>query len=254
MQQGPGSAKSAAPLRVPLPQLPETEAAAGPNTVPAPDSEIASPTFPAAPDKLTAPKPAPVPKLPLPPATLPPVEPGQPGSGPGAPPVGAVRGDTDTGAAPMPPPDEAGAAPETETETENGSPATSPAPGRRQAENLNGSWEIRNVVNSTSVPGYRGLHLTYRIRLRQEGGRISGDGEKWAENDRRIPAAQRTPIHVSGEVVGREVRVRFTERGSHRISAGSFRWHLAPDGGSFSGTFASNAADSRGSSAAVRLP
>jgi hypothetical protein len=263
-QQVPGSAKSAnsagsgphaAPLphRLPtaspalVPQIPETEAAdAGPNA--APDSEIAGPAFPAAPNATTRPKPATAPNLPVPPAALPPVEPGLPV--PGTPPAGAAGAGIDS--VPVPPPDESGAA--AEPEAESGSPAASPAPRRRQGENLNGSWEIRNVVNSTSVAGYRGLRLTYRILLRQEGGRISGDGEKWAENDRRIPAAQRTPIHVSGEVVGREVRVRFTERGSRRVSAGSFRWRLAPDGGSFSGTFASNAADSRGSSAAVRLP
>ena len=119
---------------------------------------------------------------------------------------------------------------------------------------LSGSWEIQNVVSSTSYPAYRGLHLTYRIVLHQEGERISGDGEKWEENGRRIPAAQRTPIHLSGEVTGREVRVRFTENGDRRDSAGSFRWRLSADGTSFAGTFASSAAASRGVSAAVRLP
>ena len=214
-----------------IPEMEAPNAPSSPDVVvegpggPSPANPAAAPDLPGTPDS-----------LPLRPS--PPVAP----SPQGVPAPGADAGSV--------PPDEAGAA----TEPESESPAGSPAPRGRQGENLNGSWEIRNVVNSTSVPGYRGLRLTYRILLRQEGGRISGDGEKWAENDRRIPAAQRTPIHVSGEVVGREVRVRFTERGSRRVSAGSFRWRLSPDGGSFSGTFASNAADSRGSSAAVRLP
>jgi len=123
----------------------------------------------------------------------------------------------------------------------------------RPAGDLNGSWEIEDVVSSTSEPAYRELRLTYRIVLHQDGERVSGDGEKWAENGRRIPAAQRTPIHLSGEIEGREVRVRFTENGSRRDSAGSFRWRLSADGTSCAGTFASNAAGSRGVSAAVRL-
>ncbi|HEY6321962.1 MAG TPA: hypothetical protein VJA16_10425 [Thermoanaerobaculia bacterium] len=124
----------------------------------------------------------------------------------------------------------------------------------QRAGDLNGSWEIQNVVSATSDPADRGLHLTYRIVLHQDGERISGDGEKWEENGRRIPAPQRTPIHLSGDVMGREVRVRFTENGNRRDSAGSFRWRLSADGTSCAGTFASSAAGARGVSAAVRLP
>jgi hypothetical protein len=124
----------------------------------------------------------------------------------------------------------------------------------RRAGDLSGSWEIQDVVGSTTYPEYRGLRLTYRIVLHQDGERISGDGEKWAENGRRIPASQRTPIHLSGEMAGREVRVRFTESGKLRDSAGNFRWRLSADGTSFAGTFASGAAGARGVSAAVRLP
>jgi hypothetical protein len=138
-------------------------------------------------------------------------------------------------------------------------PSPAPAPVAdsmrpRRAGALNGSWEIQDVVSSTSDPAFRELRLTYRIVLRQDGERVSGDGEKWAENGRRIPAVQRTPIHLSGEVMGREVRVRFTESGSRRDSAGTFRWRLSVDGTSGAGTFASSAAGARGVSAAVRLP
>jgi hypothetical protein len=241
IQWSPGSSRStgssgprATAPRPPAPSpAPAAEAAApdaGPKATPEPAPEIGNPGIPDTPD-LNTPNPPGAPNL------------------PGAPAAGGDT-DTDTGAGdtPIPPPDETGAFRKPEN------PAAVSAPRARPAEDLNGSWEIRNVVNSTSYPGYRGLRLTYRIVLRQDGERIFGDGEKWAENDRRIPAAERTPIHVSGEVVGREVRVQFTERSSRRVSAGSFRWRLSPDGGSFSGTFASSAADSRGSSAAVRLP
>ena len=172
---------------------------------------------------------------------------GLPPEGPLARPPTPPEPDADT-APPPPPPEPSSAFP----------PIAHPAiPGSMRpprAGDLNGSWEIQNVISFTSYPAYRGLRLTYRIVLHQDGERISGDGEKWAENGRRIPAAQRTPIHLSGEMAGREVRVRFTESGTRRDSAGSFRWRLSADGAGFAGTFASSAAAARGVSAAVRLP
>jgi hypothetical protein len=181
-----------------------------------------------------------------------------PPGGRGAGPTSPVEADDDT--VPVVP---APAEPQPEPEPPSTFPPASPprahpaTPGSMRPPrtgDLNGSWEIQDVVSSAGVPAYRELRLTYRIVLRQDGERISGDGEKWAENGRRIPAAQRTPIHLSGEVMGREVRVRFTESGSRRDSAGSFRWRLSADGTSCAGTFASSAAGSRGVSAAVRLP
>ncbi|HXO27642.1 MAG TPA: hypothetical protein VOA80_09885, partial [Thermoanaerobaculia bacterium] len=171
---------------------------------------------------------------------------GLPPAGPGARPPTPAEPDADT--APPPPPEPSSAFPP------NAHTATLGSMRPQRAGDLNGSWEIQNVVSATSYPAYRGLRLTYRIVLHQDGERISGDGEKWAENGRRIPAAQRTPIHLSGEMVGREVRVRFTESGNRRDSAGSFRWRLSADGTGFAGTFASSAAAARGASAAVRLP
>jgi hypothetical protein len=172
---------------------------------------------------------------------------GLPPARPAARPPAPAEPDDDTAPPPPPPKPSFAFAPNTH----------SAIPGSmrpRRAGDLNGSWEIHDVVDATSEPAYRALRLTYRIILHQDGERVSGDGEKWAENGRRIPAAQRTPIHLSGEIEGREVRVRFTENGSRRDSAGSFRWRLSADGTSCAGTFASNAAGSRGVSAAVRLP
>ena len=223
-----------------MPKADAPKADAGANAETAPDSDMGGsgiPEAPSAPGEHTVPA--------------------APGLG-GAPAAGAVPGaDAGTGALPMP--RQPGAfpapqAPESPAPRAPESRAPQEASRPRGAEDLNGSWEIRNVVSTTNHPAYRGLWITYRIVLHQDGDQLSGDGEKWAENGRRIPAAQRTPIHVSGEIVGREVRVQFTERGNWRVSGGSFRWRLSPDGGSFSGTFASSAADSRGTSAAVRLP
>jgi hypothetical protein len=270
----------------PLPNGPDT---AGPSAAPAATSppsgrQPAAPSSPLGPTsppspisrlaRVSPPPPSPLPAPPLPPsgnagrsgedeaeavaasagaATFPQGVPGDTGlppagPGPGARPPTPAEPDADTVPPEPPPPEPSFASPP------NAHPAILDSTRSRRAGDLNGSWEIQNVVNSTSYPAYRGLRLTYRIVLHHDGERIFGDGEKWAENGRRIPAAQRTPIHLSGELVGREVRVRFTERGDRRDSAGSIRWRLSADGTSFAGTFASSAADARGVSAAVRLP
>jgi penicillin-binding protein 1A len=126
-----------------------------------------------------------------------------------------------------------------------------PAPGAAAA-NVSGSWEVTNSVDESSDPDSRGLRLTYRIDLRQEGSQLSGDGERWAENGVPLPDGQRTSIHLTGAVSGRQVRLQFVEQGSRRISGGSFRWRLAGRGERMAGTFASGA-DARGSSSATRL-
>lgn len=132
-------------------------------------------------------------------------------------------------------------------------PVQRPRGELRRPAGLSGRWVIQDVVRSTTYPPYRQLRLTYRVALRQVGERVSGDGEKWEENGRPLPRARRTPIHLAGNVVGSEVRVRFTEQGARRASEGSFRWHLSPGGDRFTGTFAGEAANARGSSAAARL-
>src|ERR1700720_4150046 len=170
---------------------------------------------------------------------------GLPPAGPGARPPTPAEPDADT----APPPPE-----RSSTLPPNAHPAILGSMRLQRAGDLNGSWEIQDVASSPRDPAFSKLRLTYRIVLRQDGERVSGDGEKWAENGRRIPAAQRTPIHLSGEVIGREVRVRFTESGNRRDSAGNFRWRLSADGTRVAGTFASSAAAARGVSAAVRLP
>jgi hypothetical protein len=271
----------------PLPNGPDT---AGPSAAPAATSppsgrQPAAPSSPLGPtsppspisrlSRVSPPPPSPLPAPPLPPsgnagrsgeedeaaaaggssgasagaATFPeraPGDTGLPPAGPGARPPTPAEPDADT--APPPPPEPSSDFPP------NAHPAILDSMRPRRAGDLTGSWEIQNVVSSTDYPAYRGLRLTYRIVLHQDGERISGDGKKWAENGRRIPAAQRTPIRLSGEMVGREARVRFTESGNRRDSAGSFRWRLSADGTGFAGTFASSAAAARGVSAAVRLP
>ena len=119
---------------------------------------------------------------------------------------------------------------------------------------LSGWWEMTNTIQSTNYEDYKGLRLTYRLQLEQDGDRISGRGQKWSESGRALPASARTPITVSGTVDGREVKLQFTERGAKRTTNGGFSWQLSADSATLRGSFWSTAADTSGSSLARRMP
>ncbi len=110
---------------------------------------------------------------------------------------------------------------------------------------------MTNEVQSTSYAAYRRLRLGYRLELQQHGTRITGQGEKWLENGRRIPGATRTPITLDGVIEGRRVALTFVERGRRRTSGGTFDLMLTSN--RLQGTFESDAAHARGSSIVQRV-
>ncbi|HET7042446.1 MAG TPA: hypothetical protein VFI13_10520, partial [Gemmatimonadales bacterium] len=118
---------------------------------------------------------------------------------------------------------------------------------------LSGWWELTNTIASTNYAAYRGLRLTYRLQLEQDGDRLTGRGQKWAEEGAPVSAAARSPISVTGRIEGNKVTLQFTERGARRDTTGSFAWTLAPNGNALHGTFWSTAANTSGSSVARRM-
>jgi len=129
-----------------------------------------------------------------------------------------------------------------------------PAQVAPEATDLSGWWELTNQIESTSYNAYHGLRLGYRIFLKQEGGRITGRGQKWSENGKGIPSSRQTPISLAGTIDGASVQLRFTEHGAQRRSGGSFHWQLSADQTSLQGSFSSSAASTSGSSVARRIP
>jgi len=123
--------------------------------------------------------------------------------------------------------------------------------GGTAAANLGGWWQVTNTGDATGAEA-RGAR-TYRIALRQEGARVSGEGEEWEEDGRHLAAGARTRIQLSGSIAGREVRLRYTERGPGGTASGTITWRLAGGGDELSGTFSSAGSDARGASSAVRL-
>jgi penicillin-binding protein 1A len=155
-----------------------------------------------------------------------------------------------------PPPAAGGAISPDEQEAEPLGREPLPPSGGRGAEgaaaaNLGGWWQVTNTGDATGAEA-RGAR-TYRVALRQEGSRLSGEGEEWEEDGRQPAAGARTRIELSGSIAGREVRLRYTERGPGGTASGTITWRLAGGGGELSGTFSSAGSDARGASSAVRL-
>ncbi|HEX7182861.1 MAG TPA: PBP1A family penicillin-binding protein [Thermoanaerobaculia bacterium] len=119
---------------------------------------------------------------------------------------------------------------------------------------LSGWWEMTNRIQSTNYAQYKGLRLGYRVNLEQEGNRITGRGQKWTEDGRTLPSSARTPITVTGTIDGRKVTLKFTEQGAKRATSGGFEWTLSANRTALRGSFWSTAADTSGSSTAVRMP
>ncbi len=118
---------------------------------------------------------------------------------------------------------------------------------------LGGWWQVTNSVDAAAAGQASNSRVTYRIALRQEGNRITGEGERWAEDGRTLPAGSRAPIDVSGTIEGREVRLRFVERGPRGALRGAISWRLSSSGDDLAGSFTGNGGDVHGASAAVRL-
>jgi hypothetical protein len=112
---------------------------------------------------------------------------------------------------------------------------------------------VTNTIESTNYAAYKGLRLTYRVQLEQDGDRITGRGQKWAEDGSPVSAGARSPISVFGKIDGRKVILQFTERGAKRSTSGTFSWLLGPGGGALHGSFQSTAADTSGGSVARRM-
>jgi hypothetical protein len=133
-----------------------------------------------------------------------------------------------------------------------GPPVTIGADSGEPAGDLSGEWTLLNRIAGATDSPAAGQELGYRIRLRQEGRRIVGEGEKATEDGRPVPPERRAPISLRGRIVGSTVVLDFTEGGSLHPTAGYVRWDLQAGGGELLGRFAAGTA--AGSSRALRVP
>ena len=126
-----------------------------------------------------------------------------------------------------------------------------PEPSTQTFPNLSGEWSMVNTIEKTSFPAYANLRLGYHLVIKQTGSDFTGEGEKVTENGRQMADYERTPIRVNGSVTGNYVSATFVEEGLRRTTSGRFEWSLTTDD-QLSGTFASTAAKSSGTSVVTR--
>ena len=124
---------------------------------------------------------------------------------------------------------------------------------RVSVSDVSGNWTLTNRVEEASYKPFENLTLGYRVQLEQRGNSVTGSGRKATENGRTIAAASQTPISFEGTLNGRRLELRFAERGNRRTSGGTMLLDLTDDG-SLRGSFVSDAARSRGSAQATRIP
>ncbi len=118
--------------------------------------------------------------------------------------------------------------------------------------NLNGGWTLTSRVPSNSSDASRLATIGYRVRLRQEGLRVSGTGYRAMENGRIIPLRQRRPITLEGRLDGRRLELLVAELGARGTSGGTWVMRV-DDGASLRGTFWNDATQAKGSALATRV-
>jgi len=117
---------------------------------------------------------------------------------------------------------------------------------------LNGTWNVTNTVEQTAYQPYKNMEVGFELAINQTGNEFTGKGQKVSENGQSLPGTSRTPIIVRGSIEGDKVRATFSESGATRKTSGRFVWRIDRAKGGLTGTFASDAARSRGRSAATK--
>jgi hypothetical protein len=131
--------------------------------------------------------------------------------------------------------------------------AVEPEKHLAKVQDLTGEWHVVNTVQNTAYKSFDNMKVGFRLKINQQGKAFTGNGEKFSENGQTLPAANRTPIHVTGSIDGDNVVATFVEDGRIRKTNGRFVWKLQ-NGDHLAGTFVSTAANSSGRSAVTKQP
>ncbi|HJP93287.1 MAG TPA: hypothetical protein VJ875_15115 [Pyrinomonadaceae bacterium] len=142
--------------------------------------------------------------------------------------------------------------PVTEPQLEVKQVAAEPEKRAAKVQDITGEWHIINTVQKTAYKSFDNMKVGFRLKINQQGKEFTGKGEKFSENGQTLPAANRTPIHVTGSIDGDKVVATFVEDGRMRKTNGRFVWKLQNDGDQLAGTFVSTAANSSGRSAVIK--
>jgi hypothetical protein len=119
---------------------------------------------------------------------------------------------------------------------------------------LSGRWWVKHRVRSSRLPRFVGLEIEFYINLAQDGEALTGDGEKFAVGWRLAGRNEASRLELNGRVHGADVQIALVEHPPakpDRTIFGSINWKVV-NPGRLVGEFRVDAADTSGSSEAVR--
>ena len=119
---------------------------------------------------------------------------------------------------------------------------------------LTGRWWVKHRVKESDYSRFIGLEIEFYVTFRQEGHALIGEGEKFAVGWQLAGRDEASRLELSGELTGTDVHLSLVEHPPARPDRtifGTIHWKVVSSG-RLVGTFQVDAADTTGTSEAVR--
>ncbi len=123
-----------------------------------------------------------------------------------------------------------------------------------EALDLTGRWRVIHHVQKSSRTRYVGLNIEFQVTLIQDGDKVTGEGEKFLVDWQLANREETSRLAIEGSVDDSGVRISLLERSPknpERAILGEISWRPV-NNNHMVGSFRVDAADTSGSSEAVR--
>lgn len=117
---------------------------------------------------------------------------------------------------------------------------------------VSGEWFITLKVEESSMKAYIGDEHGIKMFLTQTDKSVSGYGEKWTYNGKRLDANTHIKMDFQGNVKANDLILTYTLYGSKSETKGTMKFHIS-DKNTMNGNFSGTAANSKGTVAAERV-
>jgi len=119
---------------------------------------------------------------------------------------------------------------------------------------LTGRWRVIHHVERSALKRYIGLEIEFDVTLAQDGDTLTGSGAKFIADYMIVPKSEGSTLDLHGRIDGERVTIDLVERAARhpdRSIVGQIAWTVVTPN-MLSGTFRSGAAESSGTSRALR--
>ncbi len=127
------------------------------------------------------------------------------------------------------------------------------APGAATPD-LSGRWWVKHRVKDSGLPRFIGLEIEFYVTFQQDGQRLTGEGEKFAVGWQLAGRNEASRLELTGQLSGNDVHISLVEHppaNPARTIFGTIDWKVVTRG-RLVGSFQVDAANTKGSSEAVR--